>query len=125
IYGNIGDSWWEESVTAKQVVEQLREANASRILVRINSYGGSVTDGIAIYHELRSQSRKGVTVDGQVDSLAASIASLIAMGCDNLDMPETARMMLHAPWGSLYFSGNAKELEETAAEYVALLKGYG
>src|SRR5690606_33542815 len=54
IYGNIGDSWWDESVTAREVVEALRENTAARILVRINSYGGSVTDGIAIYNELRA-----------------------------------------------------------------------
>lgn len=119
IYGNIGDSWWDESVTAKSVVEQLRDNTAARILVRINSYGGSVTDGIAIYNELRAQVRKGVTVDGQVDSIAASIASLIAMACGNLEMPETASMMLHAPWGGVW--GNAKDLRE----YAEILDGYG
>src|SRR5205085_6660551 len=98
IYGNIGDSWWDESVTAKQVVEQLRDNTAPRILVRINSYGGSVTDGIAIYNELRAQVKKGVEVDGQVDSIAASIASLIPMACETLSMPETSQLMLHAPW---------------------------
>lgn len=119
IYGNIGDSWWDDSVTAREVVEQLRDNTASRILVRINSYGGSVTDGIAIYNELRSQARKGVTVDGQVDSIAASIASLIGMACDNLTMPETAQMMLHAPWGGVW--GNSKEVRE----YADVLDGYG
>lgn len=119
IYGNIGDSWWDDSVTAREVVEQLRENTAARILVRINSYGGSVTDGIAIYNELRAQARKGVTVDGQVDAIAASIASLIAMACDSLTMPETARMMLHAPWGGVW--GNAKEVRQ----YADVLDGYG
>lgn len=119
IYGNIGDSWWDDSITAKEVVEQLRDNTAARILVRINSYGGSVTDGIAIYNELRAQARKGVTVDGQVDSIAASIASLIAMACGTLEMPETASMMLHAPWGGVW--GNAKDLRE----YAEILDGYG
>lgn len=119
IYGNIGDSWWDDSVTAKEVVEQLRDNTAARILVRINSYGGSVTDGIAIYNELRAQAKKGIAIDGQVDAIAASIASLIAMACDNLAMPETAQMMLHAPWGGVW--GNAKEMRE----YATVLDGYG
>ena len=119
IYGNIGDSWWDDSVTAKEVVEQLRDNTAARILVRINSYGGSVTDGIAIYNELRAQAKKGITIDGQVDAIAASIASLIAMACDTLVMPETAQMMLHAPWGGVW--GNAKEMRE----YATVLDGYG
>ncbi len=119
IYGNIGDSWWDESVTAKSVVEQLRDNTAARILVRINSYGGSVTDGIAIYNALRAQAKKGTTVDGQVDAIAASIASLIAMACDKLTMPETAQMMLHAPWGGVW--GNSKEVRE----YADILDGYG
>lgn len=119
IYGNIGESWWDDSVTAKDVVEQLRDNTAGRILVRINSYGGSVTDGIAIYNELRAQVRKGVTVDGQVDGIAASIASLIAMACGTLEMPETSSMMLHAPWGGVW--GNARDLRE----YAEILDGYG
>lgn len=119
VYGNIGDSWWDETVTAKSVVEQLGEITAARILVRINSYGGSVTDGIAIYNALRTRSAEGTTIDVQIDGIAASIASLIAMAGDTVTMPDNALMMLHAPWGLAY--GNSAEIRE----YADVLDTYG
>lgn len=119
VYGNIGDSWWDESVTAKSVVEELGEITASRILVRINSYGGSVTDGIAIYNALRARAGDGTTVDVQIDGIAASIASLIAMAGDTVTMPDNALMMLHAPWG--FAMGNSADIRE----YADVLDTYG
>jgi ATP-dependent protease ClpP protease subunit len=119
VYGNIGDSWWDDTVTAKSVVEQLRGFAGTRIAVRINSYGGSVTDGIAIYNELRAQAGKGVTVNVQVDGVAASIASLIAMAGDTVTMPDNTLMMLHAPWGIAL--GNSAEIRE----YADVLDTYG
>src|SRR4051812_18634394 len=54
IYGDIGDSWWGESVTAQSVAQQLNDLDpaVATINVRINSYGGSVADGLAIYNAL-------------------------------------------------------------------------
>lgn len=111
IYGDIGDNWWGESVTAKSVVEQLNalDAAVSTINVRINSYGGAVADGLAIYNALkRHPATKAVTVDG----VAMSIASLIAMSGDTVSMPATSLLMIHAPWGGV--AGNASELREYA-----------
>lgn len=111
IYGDIGDTWWGDSVTAKSVVEQLNalDATVSTINVRINSYGGSVADGLAIYNALkRHKAAKAVTVDG----VAMSSASLIAMAGDTREIPPTSLLMIHAPWGGLY--GNAKEMRQYA-----------
>lgn len=111
IYGDIGDSWWSDSVTAKSVVEQLNalDDSVATINVRINSYGGSVADGLAIYNALkRHKAAKAVTVDG----VAMSSASLIAMAGDTVTMPPTSLLMIHAPWGGLY--GNAKEMRQYA-----------
>ncbi|QDH70855.1 ClpP-like prohead protease/major capsid protein fusion protein [Marilutibacter alkalisoli] len=111
IYGDIGDSWWSESVTAKSVVEQLNalDDTVATINVRINSYGGSVADGLAIYNALnRHKATKAVTVDG----VAMSAASLIAMVGDTVHMPAASILMIHAPWGGLY--GNAKEMRQYA-----------
>lgn len=111
IYGDIGDSWWGDSVTAKSVVEQLTalDATVATINVRINSYGGSVADGLAIYNALkRHKATKAVTVDG----VAMSSASLIAMAGDTREIPPTSLLMIHAPWGGLY--GNAKEMRQYA-----------
>jgi ATP-dependent protease ClpP protease subunit len=109
IYGPIGDSWWSESVTAKSVVEQLQQIQATTIQVRINSEGGSVQDGLAIYNALK---RHGARIVVTVDGLAASIASLIAMAGDEVVMPSNTLMMVHAPWA--YTGGNATDLREAA-----------
>mgnify|MGYP007071569570 CR=1 FL=1 len=111
IYGDIGDSWWGESVTAQSVAQQLNDLppTVATINVRINSYGGSVADGLAIYNALkRHKAAKTVTVDG----VAMSSASLIAMAGDTVSMPPTSLLMIHAPWGGLY--GNAKEMRQYA-----------
>lgn len=111
IYGDIGESWWNESVTAQSVVLQLNElpASVATINVRINSFGGSVADGLAIYNALkRHKATKAVTVDG----VAMSSASLIAMAGDTVHMPATSILMIHAPWGGLY--GNATEMRQYA-----------
>lgn len=111
IYGDIGESWWTESVTAQSVAQQLNDLDSTvaTINVRINSYGGSVADGLAIYNALkRHKAAKAVTVDG----VAMSSASLIAMAGDTVSMPPTSILMIHAPWGGVY--GNAKELRQYA-----------
>jgi ATP-dependent protease ClpP protease subunit len=111
IYGDIGDSWWGDSVTAQSVAQQLNDlpATVATINVRINSYGGSVADGFAIYNALkRHKATKAVTVDG----VAMSSASLIAMAGDTREVPPTSLLMIHAPWGGLY--GNAVEMRQYA-----------
>jgi len=126
IYGNIGARWWDdESVTAMKVLEQLKEFSGTTINVRINSYGGSVSDGVAIHNELRRQAKAGVTVNGFNDGVACSIASLILVACDNVTMPSNTLMMLHAPWGGLYIEGNAKLVREVSEEFAGVLDIFG
>lgn len=109
IYGDIGESWFGETVTARQFVQDLAALDADEITIRINSYGGSVTDGIAIYNAIRRKpGQKTVCIDG----VAASIASLIAMAGDRVEMADNAMMMIHAPWGIA--AGNASELRDMA-----------
>lgn len=111
IYGDIGESWWSESVTAQSVAEQLNalDASVATINVRINSYGGSVADGLAIYNALK---RHNATKDVTIDGVAMSSASLIAMAGDTVSMPPTSILMIHAPWGGCW--GNAKEMRQYA-----------
>lgn len=111
IYGDIGDSWWGESVTAQSVAQQLNDLDKTvdTINVRINSYGGSVADGLAIYNALK---RHGATKAVTVDGVAMSSASLIAMAGDTVEMPPTSMLMIHAPWGGCM--GNAKEMRQYA-----------
>lgn len=109
IYGDIGRSWNEESVTAKQFVDEINALDVAAITVRINSVGGSVPDGLAIYNALK---RHKATVTTSVDALAASIASLIAMAGDTVEIAENALLMIHAPW--TVAMGNSAALRETA-----------
>lgn len=109
IFGDIGESWWDETVTAKQFVKDISAIEAGEITVRINSYGGSVTDGIAIYNAIK---RHPANVTISIEAAAYSIASLIAMAGDTVEMADNALLMIHAPWG--YTGGNSVELREFA-----------
>lgn len=109
IYGDIGRSWDEESVTAKKFVDEINALDVTNLTVRINSVGGSVPDGLAIFNALK---RHKATVTTSVDALAASIASLIAMAGDTVEMADNALLMIHAPW--TVAMGNSADLRETA-----------
>lgn len=109
IYGDIGESWWTDTVSAKDFVRELNALDVDAITVRLNSYGGSVPDGIAIHNAIRRH-KAHVTVE--IDGTAYSIASLIAMAGDTVNMASNALMMIHAPWTVAV--GNAVELRECA-----------
>ncbi|MDO9010162.1 MAG: phage major capsid protein [Deltaproteobacteria bacterium] len=109
IYGDIGESWWDETVSASNFVGEINALDVDEITIRLNSYGGSVVDGIAIYNAIKRH-RASVTVC--VDGVALSIASLIAMAGNTVEMAENATMMIHAPWGMVV--GNSAELREEA-----------
>jgi ATP-dependent protease ClpP protease subunit len=111
IYGEIGDNWSGTSVLAQDIVARLNALQGvQEITVRVNSAGGSVSDGLAIYNALRRHpARKRVVIDG----VAASIASVIAMAGDVISMPRTALLMIHAPW-CVNAEGNAAALRQLA-----------
>jgi len=109
IYGNIGDRWDENGVIAAELVRELSGLDVEQINVRINSYGGSVPDGIAIFNALR---RHPAQVDTFVDGVAISCASLLAMAGKTITMAENAQLMIHAPWS--YAVGNSNELRAQA-----------
>lgn len=109
IYGDIGESWWSESVSAASFVRELAALDVTHITVRINSLGGSVPDGIAIYNAIKRHPAHVTTV---VDAMAMSVASLIAIAGDEVQMAENAVLMIHAPW--TWADGNAAKLRELA-----------
>lgn len=97
IFDTIGEGFFSGGVTPKAVRSALRDAKQTKsIVVRIDSAGGDVTEGIAIYNLLRQH---GASVTVHVEGLAASIASVIAMAGDDIVMAEGAFMMIHNPWG--------------------------
>lgn len=93
IYDDIGASWWGDGVTAKGFAANLKALGSpNRITVRINSGGGDMFDGLAIYNTLRGHPAHKVV---QVDGLAASAASFIAMAGDEILMGVGTFMMIH------------------------------
>lgn len=107
IYDEI-DSWY--GISAEQFARDLKAIDNDAITVRINSPGGSVFDGIAILNALRDHP---ATVTVVVDSLAASIASVIAMAGDEIVMNRNSQMMLHNAWAVCV--GDARDMEKSAA----------
>lgn len=105
LYDEIGP--W--GIRAKDFVAELRAQTAPRLHVRINSPGGDVMDGVAIYNALRAHPADIVV---HVDALAASIASLIAMAGRQVVMAANAMLMVHKAWGITI--GNADQHRATA-----------
>ncbi len=105
IYEEIG--YW--GITSDQFIQELNALNAKTIRLRINSPGGSVWDAIAIHSALVAHS---ATVNVQIDSLAASAASVIAMAGDKITMMRGSQMMIHDAIG--IGMGNQAELIEYA-----------
>lgn len=109
IYDVIGSSFWFGGVSAEDVAKELNDHDGEDILIRINSPGGDVFEGMAIYNALQKHTGK-VTI--HVDGLAASAASLIAMGGDEVMMGAGTFIMIHQ--ASTCFCGNADEMERRA-----------
>lgn len=107
IFDAIG-GWF--GVRAKDLVREINDLDVDEIEVRLNSPGGSVWDGTAIMNALRSHRAQ---VEVHVDGLAASIASVIAMGGDEIIMSRGSQMMIHC--GSAIVWGNAAEMRKTVA----------
>lgn len=127
IYGDVegdGYDWWsgqtiESETSANKFRDELaKHADAKEIKLYINSYGGSVYEGTAIYNQLRRHKAfKTVYVDG----FACSIAATIAMAGDRVVMPKNSMMMIHNAW--MFASGNSTELRKAADDLEQINKG--
>lgn len=109
IYEDVGESWWG-GVTALQFAKDLKGLGPINTLdVRINSSGGDVFDGLAIYRQLIDHAARVVI---HIDGLAASIASVIACAGDEIRISQAAFIMIHDAWGVSI--GNAGEMRRMA-----------
>jgi len=106
----IYDEIWALGVNALDFTADLEAISAPRIQVQINSPGGNVFDGIAIYNALRLHPAHVTT---RVDGIAASIASVIAQAGDHRVMVSSSQMMVHNAFGMAV--GNSSDHEEMAA----------
>ncbi len=110
IYDVIGPSSFGYT-GADQVDAELDRIGKKKALVYLNSPGGSVDEGVAIYNILRRHKEK-YGLDIVVDSMAASIASIIALAGDTLVMSQGSRFMIHDPW--TVAMGNSRDLRKMA-----------
>ena len=100
------DAWSVEDKYPEEIRRFLNEAKGKDLNIYINSGGGSVFAGMAIYNMLKRHSgHKKVIVDG----LAASISSVIALAGDEIEIPENAYFMIHKPWS--YCQGDADDFK--------------
>lgn len=120
IYDVIGQDWWTgEGVTSKRVAGALRSIGANAVTVNINSPGGDMFEGLAIYNLLVEHPAE-VTV--RVMGLAASAASIIAMAGDKVEMGLGSMLMIHNSWGMVVGNQNdMRDAAETFAEFDAAM----
>ena len=110
IYEIIGEDFWTgEGMTAKRMSGILRSIGDKPVTVMINSPGGDVFEGIAIYNILKEH-KQHVTV--KVVGLAASAASVIAMAGDTIEIGKSAFFMIHNAWTCA--CGNRHDMREVA-----------
>jgi len=96
VFDVIGEDYWTgEGVTAKSVAAKLRELNGADVDVYINSPGGDMFEGLAIYNLLRDYSGD---VNVKIIGMAASAASVIAMAGDTVEIGASAFYMIHNAW---------------------------
>lgn len=113
VFDVIGADWYGDGVTASRIAAALRSIGGYDVTVNINSPGGDMFEGLAIYNLLREYEGK-VTV--KVLGLAASAASIIAMAGDEVQIGRGAFLMIHNCW--VYAMGNRHDLQQIAADMV-------
>lgn len=106
VYGDIGG--WMDGVSADDFARELKSLKVTEITARINSGGGSVFEGQAIYNSLVNHPAK---VNVVIDGIAASIASVIAMSGDNISITEGSHIMVHKPWSMAMGDANSMRKE--------------
>lgn len=109
LYDEIGQTW-DGGITAKSFADMLKSlGNVKALDIYVNSPGGSVFEGLAIYNQIKRYSGEKVV---HIDGIAASIASVIAMAGDEIRIAANGTVMIHDPWGVAL--GTADEMRKTA-----------
>jgi ATP-dependent Clp endopeptidase proteolytic subunit ClpP len=108
LYDEIGPAYYG-LLDGKWMVDELAKAGGQDVELRINSPGGSVFDGQAMYTALAGYGGK---VTAHIDSLAASAASFVMMAASSVKIAENAMIMIHKAWG--FAMGNAGDMRQTA-----------
>ena len=96
-------------VTAQDFIGEIKELKNTPINLRINSLGGDVFNGMAIYNVIKKREAKTTVY---IEGIAASIATIIALGADEVVMSENSLFMIHNAWGGTM--GDAKDMRKSA-----------
>jgi ATP-dependent protease ClpP protease subunit len=107
IYGDIG-GWWD-GIQPQQIAKEIAELDVGTLNVHVNSPGGVVFDGLAIYNAFAAHPAKVVM---HIEGIAASIASVIVCAGDEIRIGEAANVMIHKPWS--FMIGDAEEMRKEA-----------
>lgn len=107
LYGTVGDE-----ITADRLKEDLDTTEDNAVTLHVNSYGGDVFEGVAINNLIRGERRRGRSINTQVDGIAASAASYMALSSDRVTMAPGSAMMIHNP--SSVCLGDADDMRRTA-----------
>jgi ATP-dependent Clp protease protease subunit len=111
MFDMIGEDYWSGGgVTAKKVASQLKAIGSRPVEVQINSPGGDMFEGIAIYNILREHSQP---ITMKIMGMAASAASIIAMAGDTIEIGAASFIMIHNCW--VLAVGNRHDMQETAS----------
>lgn len=122
IFDQIGEDWFGGSgVSAKAFADALQSVGPGPLVVEINSPGGNVWDGLAIYNMLRGRQAPVTT---RVVGIAASIASIIALAGDDVEIAEAALFMIHDPSGMVAgTSGDMRKMADALDQHAEVLAG--
>ena len=114
------DDWFGFDVRA--LITDLDEADPQSIHLLIESPGGFLSDGLALYNDLRARARSGVTVTAEARGVVASAAVLPFLAADTRTMATGTELMVHNPWSLLLMAGPADDIEDTVTKVVAGLR---
>lgn len=112
LIGPVGASWWsEEGIRQKDVIDAIEAVPVGRkIVIGINSTGGSVEDGLGIYAAIR---RRSADITVRIDGYACSIASVFPLAASKVITPKASVWMIHNAWSGAI--GNAQDMRQASA----------
>ena len=115
------DAWFGFDV--RELITDLDAADPQSIHLLIESPGGFLSDGVALYNDLRARARSGVTVTAEARGVVASAAVLPFLAAETRTMTTGTELMVHNPWSLLLLmAGTADDIEDTVTKVVAGLR---
>ena len=110
---------WE--VDYQEIISLLDRVQPKNLRLLIESPGGYVSDGVALYHDLRRRADSGMNLTTEVMGICASAATLPLVAADDREMREGSLVMVHRVWGFFLQMGNAAELRDFAEKQIAAM----